>query len=142
MPFTRAPGRARSYGLQSRVLPCGRAAAFDVVVSLAVVPLAAMLTRRTQSTRFCIAVVVSGALSGIAIEAWAVRAGRWSYTEAMPLSPILSVGVVPVAQVALLPAFAAALAFRPRPRNGAIPLAAANRVEHPVAVTGVERPPC
>lgn len=38
----------------------------------------------------------------ILFEIWAIRNGRWSYTENNPLIPILDISILPVIQMALL----------------------------------------
>ncbi|MDP1529123.1 MAG: hypothetical protein Q8M05_07065 [Rhodoferax sp.] len=48
--------------------------------------------------------VTSGLLIGVLLEWVAVhRLARWTYTEAMPLIPVLDVGWVPVLQMLVLP---------------------------------------
>ena len=50
--------------------------------------------------------VVSGLIIAILIEWIAVHVvRRWSYTSAMPLLPFLDIGIVPIAQMLLLPPF-------------------------------------
>jgi hypothetical protein len=55
---------------------------------------------RSQDAFF---VVVLGGMLAVAIEWLALATGRWSYTSAMPMIPWLNVGLLPVAQLALLP---------------------------------------
>lgn len=45
-----------------------------------------------------------GLALSLAIEWRALATGRWSYTAAMPIVPILQVGLLPVLQLILLPA--------------------------------------
>jgi hypothetical protein len=44
-----------------------------------------------------------GIAVSILIERRALAAGRWAYTEQMPIVPVLDVGLVPVLQMAILP---------------------------------------
>lgn len=44
-----------------------------------------------------------GAAAAVAIEFGARASGRWSYTDQMPLIPIVQVGLVPVLQMLALP---------------------------------------
>jgi hypothetical protein len=46
-----------------------------------------------------------GLLVTIAIEGYATAVGRWEYSEAMPVAPILQVGAVPLLQWLVLPPF-------------------------------------
>jgi hypothetical protein len=48
-------------------------------------------------------VVGLGVVLAVAIEWRALATGRWSYTSDMPVIPWLNVGLLPVAQMALLP---------------------------------------
>lgn len=49
------------------------------------------------------AVMLGGALVGIAVEKYALASGRWQYNELMPVIPILRVGLTPILQMALIP---------------------------------------
>ena len=56
-----------------------------------------------------------GALSmaiAVAIEIGARATGRWSYTDQMPLFPVVEVGLVPVLQMTILPPLVFAVAAR------------------------------
>jgi len=53
--------------------------------------------------------LVAGAI-GTAAEWDAVRSGRWSYTDRMPMVPVLGLGLWPVLQLALLAPLAFAIA--------------------------------
>lgn len=46
----------------------------------------------------------SGVLAAILVEKLALAYGWWAYSPAMPLLPLLSVGLLPVLQLAVLPA--------------------------------------
>lgn len=48
-------------------------------------------------------VAALGILIAVLIELHALESGRWAYTEAMPIIPILKVGLTPILQMALLP---------------------------------------
>ena len=48
--------------------------------------------------------VLIGALLAVSFEFWAVYVDhRWQYTEAMPLIPVLHIGLTPVLQMLLIP---------------------------------------
>lgn len=48
-------------------------------------------------------IAIVGVLFSVGIEWRALAAGRWSYTAAMPILPLLNVGALPVLQLLLLP---------------------------------------
>lgn len=48
--------------------------------------------------------IVFGALLGVSFELWAVHIDhRWTYAEAMPIIPILGIGLSPVLQMIVVP---------------------------------------
>jgi hypothetical protein len=46
-------------------------------------------------------VIIGGLVWAIALEIWAQETGRWIYDAAMPIIPILNIGLTPVIQLAL-----------------------------------------
>ena len=48
-------------------------------------------------------VMIIGGIGAALSEKWHVSQGNWNYSEAMPLIPVLRVGLSPVAQFTLLP---------------------------------------
>ena len=38
----------------------------------------------------------------IVLEKWALMTGRWAYTSAMPIIPILNIGLTPAVQLGML----------------------------------------
>jgi len=46
-------------------------------------------------------VVGGGLLVALTLEAWALHTGRWAYTNAMPLIPLIGLGLTPTVQLAL-----------------------------------------
>jgi hypothetical protein len=46
-----------------------------------------------------------GTAIAIGVEKWALMTGRWGYTSAMPLLPLIGVGLPPILQMAILPLF-------------------------------------
>jgi hypothetical protein len=46
---------------------------------------------------------VLGLITAVGIELWALARGRWAYSPIMPLIPGLSVGALPLLQMAILP---------------------------------------
>ena len=53
-----------------------------------------------------------GAVTGVAVERYALATGRWAYTDLAPIVPGLSVSAVPVAQLVLLLPLTFAIARR------------------------------
>ena len=54
-----------------------------------------------------------GMLLAVSFELWAVYVDRrWEYMEAMPLIPVLQIGLTPVLQMILIPLIALLLTFR------------------------------
>lgn len=58
------------------------------------------------------ALMMAGGTGAVVAEIRHVSSGSWSYTEAMPLLPVVDVGLVPVLQFMLLPAIIYYLSFR------------------------------
>lgn len=92
---------------------CARAAAWDVVISFVSYATASAVSRDVIWPRKLRAVpvaiyLVTGIAITIAIERWAVDAGRWKYAEEMPviggigLAPLLQWIVVPIAIAAVV----------------------------------------
>ena len=92
---------------------CARAAAWDVFFSFVSYAAASVVSRdakwpRTLRTAPLAIYLVTGIAITIAIERWAVDAGRWKYAPQMPaiggigLSPLLQWIVVPIAIAAVV----------------------------------------
>lgn len=60
----------------------------------------AAVTRR-KAVRWW-ATAVGGVLTAAVVEQWAVREGRWTYNELMPIIPLVRVGLWPVLQMGLV----------------------------------------
>lgn len=86
---------------------CARAAGWDVVISAAAYFVAALAARSIlwprRPTPWPVAIYfLAGLAITIAIERWAVSAGRWEYREAMPT--IAGIGLTPLLQWIVIPA--------------------------------------
>ena len=112
MPLYRGIGDAP----WSASLPtCSRAALVDVAVSLVIAAPFFQLLRRRPSARWPWAAMIgAGAVIAIVMEKGGLLAGRWDYSQRMPLLPWLDVGMMPVVQMALIPCLSARLTLRPR----------------------------
>ncbi|HKR67107.1 MAG TPA: hypothetical protein VJZ00_25500 [Thermoanaerobaculia bacterium] len=86
---------------------CARAAAWDVVISIAAYLAAALAVRRAlwihHSARWPYAIYFAVGLGiTIAIERWAIAEDRWQYREAM--QTIVGIGITPLLQWVVIPA--------------------------------------
>lgn len=58
-----------------------------------------IVSRLSKQNAYAV-VAIGGFTIAIAIELWAVNTGRWAYTAAMPLLPLLHIGLTPTIQLA------------------------------------------
>ncbi len=76
-----------------------RAALFDAVV----ITLCAYIVFSFLKLKYGLsAMAFTLVLFAIGLELWAIEGGRWAYTSAMPIIPIVGVGLTPVIQLGLL----------------------------------------
>ena len=88
---------------------CLQAIPGDVVVTLLIYFLVAAWHRNVRWIERIgfpeLAVVsIAGAATAVGLERYALGVGRWAYAPAMPLLPGLEVGLLPVLQMAVVPA--------------------------------------
>lgn len=57
-------------------------------------------------------IIIGGLLWAIALELWAQETGRWVYAAAMPIIPLLNIGLTPAVQLALTGYIASWYTFR------------------------------
>jgi hypothetical protein len=87
---------------------CTQAAAGDVGIILGIYLTGAVIAGglrwglRCRSSMFAITAVV-GLAYAVLVENLGLAAGRWSYTEHMPVVPVFGVGLWPLLQMTLLP---------------------------------------
>ncbi len=87
---------------------CTRAAAGDVGIILMLYAASALIAAdlgwglRGRWNHYATAAVL-GLAAGALVEHAALAAGRWSYTERMPVVPVLGAGLWPLLQLTLLP---------------------------------------
>lgn len=76
-----------------------RAALFDAaVIALFLYPF--LQVEKFKTKRWLLYTIL--VIFAVLLETWALSTGRWAYTSAMPLIPILNVGLTPTIQLALL----------------------------------------
>jgi hypothetical protein len=108
-------------------LTCSRAALGDAAITLAIVGVGALASgdRNWGMTGKWNVFATAGLLGGAAATAYewyALRVGRWSYTQHMPIVPLLGVGLWPLLQLTVVTPVALWLTQRFAVRRG---------VEHP-----------
>jgi hypothetical protein len=64
------------------------------------------------NTKRIILLILTGGAGAVLAEVWQLSIGTWSYTSAMPLIPVVNVGLSPVLQFMILPIFIYRLSFR------------------------------
>lgn len=75
----------------------------DVIITLLVLAFVKLLKRDISQTRGdFLGLAIIGFLVAVLIEQHALLAGKWSYALAMPIVPILKVGLAPIVQMMLL----------------------------------------
>lgn len=110
--FGQAPffSSMRQLALLEASLACFRAALGDVALTLAAYLAVALAARdvrwalRPTAVRLA-AFTAIGIGATILLELHAIGSGRWVYGDAMPRLPVLGVGLLPILQWLLLPAF-------------------------------------
>ncbi|MGH9628043.1 MAG: hypothetical protein ACRD7E_06850 [Bryobacteraceae bacterium] len=83
------------------VLPCSVAALADAGVTLAICGVSMLLARGLRLPLLASAAFL-GALTALLIEKIELARGSWSYSEAMPIVPIIDIGLWPFLQLILL----------------------------------------
>lgn len=101
--YNELAGRSWSEAL----VPCTLATFGDVAITLAIYAVGAVAAGRLRwgmsgGWNVYTAAALLGAASATAIEWGALGSGRWSYSESMPIVPVLGVGLWPLLQLTLL----------------------------------------
>lgn len=90
-----------------KVLECARASVGDVGIVLGLFGFMVLATGRPdwfrRGWRSLAALALAGLALAVSFELHALLTGRWEYGEAMPIVPILEVGVTPLLQMSVLP---------------------------------------
>ena len=89
------------------MVPCTLAALGDIGLTFAAYGLGALVAGRLRwgdggGWNVFAVVALLGALFAVVVEWTALATGRWSYTDRMPVVPVLGVGLWPALQLALL----------------------------------------
>ncbi len=85
----------------STILPCTVAAVGDSGVTLAIAAVAVVLTKLLRLPVVLLCASLS-ALVAVLIEKVQLARGAWSYSEDMPIVPLIGVGLLPLLQLTLL----------------------------------------
>ena len=111
------PGYAEMAGLSWRVTAarCTTATLGDVVITLGIYGIGATAAGQWHwglvgGWNVLATGAMLGALIAVAVEHVALAHGRWSYTDRMPIVPVLAVGLWPFLQLTVLVPLALALA--------------------------------
>lgn len=83
------------------ILPCSVAALADAGLTLAICGVSEFLTRALRLP-FLASSALLGATAAVLIEKVDLARGSWSYSEAMPIVPIVNVGLWPFLQLTVL----------------------------------------
>ena len=95
-------------GFSGHFWVCLVASVVDALVLLLVYTLFAVFNRRlnwplhVKPWQYGLLALVGGLLA-VWFERWALARGQWSYTDDMPIVPVLEVGLLPLRQLLLLP---------------------------------------
>ncbi len=86
---------------------CTRAALGDLAITLLIYAIGALAARSLSwglraTWNVYLVVALLGAMQALWIERAAIASGRWTYTQSMPLLPVLEVGLWPLLQLSLL----------------------------------------
>lgn len=94
----------------STILPCSAAALADAGLTLALCGVSILLARARLPLLASSALL--GAVAAVVIEKVELARGSWSYTEDMPIVPIIRVGLWPFLQLTVLVPISIGLALR------------------------------
>ena len=103
-------------GLQSTIF-CGVASIADGILVMLMYYSFALVYKETfwlqkHKSKRIFALMMAGGIGAVVAEIRHLSSGSWSYTDAMPLVPVVNVGLSPVLQFMLLPAIIYYLSFR------------------------------
>ena len=99
------------------ILFCVLASVADVIMVLliyfgfALIYKNALWVKSINANRI-IVLILTGGTGAVFAEVWQLSIGTWSYTSAMPLIPVVNVGLSPVLQFMILPIFIYRLSFK------------------------------
>lgn len=104
-----------AYNLKS-ITFCASAAVADAIMVLLLFMCFALfyskplLVRLTSST--VLLMMLAGVIGAIVVEKYYVSSGNWTYTESMPIIPLINVGLSPILQFMVLPVLIYYLSFQ------------------------------
>lgn len=97
-----APLYAGYQSFSRHFLICLSGALGDVVITLSVLAFMRLLKKEAVRATDFLALAMLGFIIAVVIEQHALLAGKWNYAPAMPIIPILKVGLVPIIQMIVL----------------------------------------
>ena len=104
------------YGWQ-HIMFCVLASVADVIVVLLIYFGFALIYKNTLwvkklNPNRIIVLILTGGVGAVLAEVWQLSIGTWSYASAMPLIPVVNVGLSPVLQFMILPILIYRLSFK------------------------------
>ena len=107
------------------ILFCALASVADVIMVLLIYFGFALIYKnalwvKNLNTNRVILLILAGGAGAVLAEVWQVSIGTWSYASAMPLIPVVNVGLSPVLQFMLLPFFIYRFSFKKQVKKGGI----------------------
>jgi len=92
---------------QAKVFVCTVASLIDAVITLGVYGLGGIFAGRLQwamrgGWKVSLILALGGAMCAVIIERFALAFGFWSYSDRMPVVPVLGTGLLPLLQLTLL----------------------------------------
>jgi hypothetical protein len=99
------------------ILFCVLASVADVIMVLIIYFGFALIYKnalwvKNLNTKRIILLMLTGGTGAVLAEVWQLSIGTWSYASAMPLIPVVNVGLSPVLQFMILPIFIYRLSFK------------------------------
>jgi hypothetical protein len=96
---------------------CGLASIADVIMVLIIYFGFALIYKnafwvKNLKTNRIILLLLTGGAGAVFAEVWQLSIGTWSYASAMPLIPVVNVGLSPVLQFMILPILIYSLSFK------------------------------
>lgn len=94
-------------GDMTSMLRCTIAAFGDVLIVLSVYTIMTIIYRTrdwilNMNQGTWVTLILISLITAMIVELWGLQTGRWSYSELMPIIPLIKIGLLPVLQMVLL----------------------------------------